>query len=49
LLPEASKLASESLKAEIEKENQKGHLGHTWADSLESIEIKESGKSMVTC
>jgi hypothetical protein len=49
LLAEASKLANESLKAEIEKENQKGHLGHTWADSLESIEIKEGGKSMATC
>jgi len=49
LLPETSKLASESLKAEIEKENQKGRLGHTWADSLESVEIKEGGKSMATC
>jgi hypothetical protein len=49
LLPEASKLANESLKAEIEKENQKGHLGHTWADSLESIEIKESGKFIAAC
>jgi len=49
LVPEASKVADESLKAEIEKVNQKGRLGHTWAGSLESIEIKEGGKSVATC
>jgi len=49
LVPEASKVADESLKAEIEKENQKGRLGHTWAGQLESVEIKEGGKSMAAC
>jgi hypothetical protein len=41
LLPEASKLASESLKAEIEKENQKGRLGHTWAGSWKASKSKK--------
>jgi len=49
LVPEASKVANESLKVEIEKEIMKAVYVIPWADSLESIEIKESGKSMVTC
>ena len=40
LLPEASKVADESLKAEIEKEIKKAIWTIPWADQLESVEIQ---------
>jgi hypothetical protein len=40
LVPEAAKVADESLKAEIEKEIKKAIYAIPWADRLESIEIK---------
>jgi len=42
LLPEASEVANESLKAEIEKEIIKAVYVIPWADRLESIEIEEN-------
>jgi len=40
LVPEATKVADESLKAEIEKELRKNIFAIPWADQLESIEIE---------
>jgi hypothetical protein len=40
LIPEASKVANENLRAEIEKEITKAIFVIPWADQLESIEIK---------
>jgi hypothetical protein len=39
LIPEASKVANESLKAEIEKEISTAVWHILWADKLESIEV----------
>jgi hypothetical protein len=41
LVPEASKVADENLKAEIENEIKKIIWTIPWADQLESIEIIE--------
>jgi hypothetical protein len=40
LVPEAAKVADESLKAEIEKEIMKAIYVIPWADQLEFIEIE---------
>jgi hypothetical protein len=42
LLPEASEVADESLKAEILREIEKAIYVIPWADQLESIEIEEN-------
>jgi len=41
LIPEASKVANENLKAEIKKELSKSIFLIPWADFLESIQIKD--------
>jgi hypothetical protein len=46
LLPEASKIANESLKAEIEKEIKKAIWAIPWTDQLESVEIQEANQTM---
>lgn len=40
LIPEASKVTSENLKAEVEKELSKSIFTIPWADCVESIKIK---------
>jgi hypothetical protein len=41
LVPEASKVANEKLKAEIEKEIKKAIFTVPWASELLSVEIEE--------
>jgi hypothetical protein len=40
LVPEASKIANENLKAEIQREVKKAIYSIPWANELESIEIE---------
>jgi FAD/FMN-containing dehydrogenase len=44
LVPEASEVADETLKAEIQREIAKATYVIPWADQLESIEIQEANQ-----
>jgi hypothetical protein len=46
LIPEASKVADESLKAEIRREIAKAIHVVPWAYQLESVEIQEANQTM---